>query len=66
MKSHSSPKNVYGIPGVIGLITIAGLLFALLGDGVWDATSWLLLALPLLVLAFYIFRRSSPAQRSVR
>jgi hypothetical protein len=33
-----------------------GLLSALFGDGLWDAISWLLLALPLSVLIFSVYR----------
>jgi hypothetical protein len=48
--------TVYKVPGMIGVITIAGLLFALLGDGIWDITSWLLLSLPILLLVILLLR----------
>ena len=38
--------KVFAIPTVIGLFTAAGLFAALLGDGVWDALSWLGLGIP--------------------
>jgi uncharacterized membrane protein len=37
-------------PIVIGLVTAINLAAALLGDGAWDAISWLALAIPLLVI----------------
>ena len=42
----------YPIPVLLGIITIFGLVFALLGDGLWDALSWGLLAIPILLLIF--------------
>ncbi|MGY4254628.1 hypothetical protein ACVI1L_001696 [Bradyrhizobium sp. USDA 4516] len=35
-----------------------GQVSAPLGDGIWDQASWLALAVPLVIIAFYIFRRS--------
>jgi hypothetical protein len=52
MMVKSSLRNVYRIPLALGIVTIIGLLWALLGDGLWDAISWLMLAVPLLLLAF--------------
>jgi hypothetical protein len=46
-------KNVWGWPIAIGLITCAGLGAALLGAGVWDAISWIALAIPVAVSAWY-------------
>lgn len=37
---------MFGIPVVIGVLCAAGLFSALLGDGVWDAVSWLGLGIP--------------------
>jgi Fe2+ transport system protein B len=49
-------KKVYRIPLLLGTITIFGLLSALLGDGVWDGISWILLAVPLLLVSFFLLR----------
>lgn len=58
MTVQSSLRTVYRIPLVLGFVTIIGLLSALLGDGVWDVLSWLLLGVPLFLLAlFYGARR---------
>ncbi|MCU1761788.1 hypothetical protein NTD84_18960 [Pseudomonas sp. 14P_8.1_Bac3] len=38
--------KVFTAPAVIGLLSAAGLFAALLGDGVWDALSWLGLGVP--------------------
>lgn len=50
MSQTYSYRKVYGAATVIAAITIAGLLFALFGDGLWDEVSWCLLAVPLAVL----------------
>lgn len=42
--------KIYRWPLVMLGITFAGLLFALFGDGAWDAISWILLAIPLGVI----------------
>lgn len=41
---------------VLAAIPIYGLLSALLGDGVWDALSWVALAVPLVVIAWKFSR----------
>ncbi|MGE8189104.1 hypothetical protein [Pseudomonas sp. NPDC086278] len=38
--------KVFGTPTVIALLSGAGLFAALLGDGIWDAFSWLGLGVP--------------------
>ncbi|MBH8615329.1 MULTISPECIES: hypothetical protein [Pseudomonas] len=38
--------KVFATPTVIALFTAAGLFAALLGDGIWDALSWLGLGIP--------------------
>ncbi len=49
--SHSfSLGKVYGAAGVIAVITLYGVLSALLGDGVWDELSWIALAIPIAVI----------------
>lgn len=49
-------RKVYGPAIVIAIITLYGLLSALLGDGVWDTLSWLALTVPLVILAWYYIR----------
>jgi hydrogenase/urease accessory protein HupE len=43
-------------PLALVAVTIAGLICALLGDGVWDALSWVLLSIPLIVLGVFYAR----------
>jgi hypothetical protein len=43
---QSSFWKVFATPLVIALLSAAGLFAALLGDGVWDALSWVGLGVP--------------------
>jgi hypothetical protein len=60
MKSYSFLQTYRG-PGIVGVIVLAGLLIALLSDGVWDVVASLLLAAPLLLLARFLSRAGSKA-----
>ena len=42
-------RQIYAAPAAIGLLTGAGLICALLGDGVWDALGCAALAIPIAV-----------------
>jgi hypothetical protein len=49
---NSEPRGLWAVfrwPTLLALLSIAGLLAALLGDGAWDALSWLLLGVPVLI-----------------
>jgi hypothetical protein len=41
---------------VLGILTVVGLLVALVGDGVWDLVSVAALAVPVLVGCWYTFK----------
>jgi hypothetical protein len=43
-------------PIALATVTVVGLLSALLGDGVWDALSWVALGIPLGVCLFHGLR----------
>ena len=51
-----SRRAIWGMPIVLGLLTIAGLLVALVGDGIWDLVSVATLAVPVLVGCWYAFK----------
>lgn len=52
-------RQIWLAPVLLGLVTLVGLLAALLGDGVWDLVSVAALAIPVGVIAWYWGR---PAQ----
>lgn len=49
-------RRLWGIPLLMGILTIIGLLSALLGDGFWDMLSWCLLGSVVVLVIFYIAR----------
>jgi hypothetical protein len=57
--SRSTLLRTFGAPAVIALATLAGLVAALVGDGPYDITSWLGLAVPLAAIAWAMLRRRS-------
>ena len=60
MRDHALCQwQIWGMPIVLGLLTAFGLLSALLGDGIWDALSWVALAIPVLVIIWHIARSQS-------
>jgi Fe2+ transport system protein B len=40
------------------VLSIIGLVSALVGDGVWDGVSWVTLAIPILLCGYFFLRRS--------
>jgi len=62
MSAHRSPRSsfrrLWGAPIVLGMLGLVGLVAALIGDGVLDAVSYLLLAVPLAVIVRAIARRT--------
>ncbi len=44
--------QIFAIPTVLGVLSIVGLISALVGDGIWDGLSWLLLAIPVVLCAY--------------
>ena len=46
----SSFNKVWRIPLLLGLVTLFGLLAALLGTGLWYDFAWLAMALPLVII----------------
>ena len=51
-----SLTQIFAIPTLVGLASLGGLVFALVGDGAWDALSWAALALPVALFALYPWR----------
>jgi len=48
-------RQIFAWPAVIAVLSTVGLLSALLGDGIWDGVSWVVLAVP--VALYYGFVR---------
>jgi hypothetical protein len=54
--SRRSLRAILLWPLVVALVSLIGLLAALVGDGAWDMLSWLTLAVPVLLYGFYYLR----------
>ncbi|WP_269714024.1 hypothetical protein [Caulobacter sp. NIBR2454] len=58
MTKRPSTLNAYTVPLVIALISMVGLVAALVADGPGDWTSWIALFAPIAVVVWaFIFRR---------
>ncbi|MDA9452238.1 MULTISPECIES: hypothetical protein [Bradyrhizobium] len=57
LRIHKSAWDVFRWPVLVSVVCGAGLGVALVGDGFWDALSWLGLSLPV-VLAIVCWRRA--------
>jgi len=57
-----STMQIWGAPLLLAVLTVVGLIAALLGDGVWDLVSALALGAPVAAGAWYSLRR--PRARS--
>lgn len=63
MKSVPRPRRqtnsqIFAIPMLLGVLSIVGLVSALVGDGVWDGVSWVTLAIPILLCGYFLLKRS--------
>ena len=57
VRNRRTLGQIFAAPIVVGVLSIVGLLAALIGDGWWDVVSWLALTLPILLYLFFILRR---------
>jgi hypothetical protein len=63
MKNNPKPRRqtngqILAIPMMLGVLSIVGLVSALVGDGVWDGVSWATLAVPILLCGYFFLKRS--------
>lgn len=52
----SSFWHVWSMPLILGILSLFGLVSALIGDGLMDFLSWLTLGIPLIVIGWFIRR----------
>lgn len=53
--SNQNFKKVWAIPTVLAVITLFGLLSALLGTGIWYILSWITLTIPLVIMVWKVW-----------
>lgn len=56
--------EIFFLPTVIGVLSLVGLIAALVGDGLWDAVSWASLGIPVIVTVWMIWGPRSSEGRS--
>lgn len=45
--------KLWGMPILLGVMSLVGLVSALLEDGLWDGLSWLTLGIPVALMLWY-------------
>ena len=63
---NAALMRIWRAPLLFALLTIIGLVSALLGDGWWDDLSTLALGVPVAACAWYGLRRTSGARQGAR
>jgi len=53
-RPHRTLSQIFAVPLLIGVLSIVGLVAALVGDGVWDGLSWLMLVTPIIIYAICV------------
>lgn len=56
MREGSATLRVWAWPLALGLVSVIGLVAALLADGVADVVSWLALAVPVAAVVYFSWR----------
>jgi hypothetical protein len=62
MKARSRRQTlgqIFAAPAVIAALSAIGLISALVGDGIWDAVSWLTLGVPVALCAYFTLQPRS-------
>lgn len=55
-RKRQTARQIFAGPLIVALLSAAGLLAALVGDGIWDAVSWATLLVPIALCAGFIAR----------
>lgn len=50
-------QSTWAIPILLALATLAGLILALVAEGIWDWLAWVLVALPMGVVVRFAYMR---------
>jgi uncharacterized sodium:solute symporter family permease YidK len=61
--NYQSVKKVWGAPLVLALITLFGLLAALLGTGVCYGLSWIAMVIPIFIICLKIWWQKTPSPK---
>ena len=50
-------RTIFAVPAVVAVLSLFGLVAALIGDGLWDAAGWLTLGVSIGVLVWTLVAR---------
>lgn len=64
MKKRKNLTKLWGQPILIGVLSISGLIAALIGDGLFDFIAWICLLYPLIRLSYHYWSRQGHPNRS--
>jgi hypothetical protein len=53
-RARASWRHIFAVPIGMGLLSAIGLVTALVGDDIWDWLSWATLAIPILVIGYFM------------
>jgi hypothetical protein len=59
-------KEIFLVPALLGVVSAAGLVIALVGDGLYDVLGWALLGVPVVVALWHMLRPDTRASRNAR
>jgi hypothetical protein len=62
MNFKSILSSTWTIPVIVFVLSIFGLLSALIGDAIWDVLSWLTLGVPVILMSWSLLK---PAEKQV-
>ncbi|MGY3608723.1 MULTISPECIES: hypothetical protein [unclassified Bradyrhizobium] len=54
---HRTLRQIFIAPLLVAVVSTLGLVGALVGDGWWDALSWVTLAVPVVLYSLFIWWR---------
>lgn len=57
-------KEIFGVPLLLGVVSTAGLVIALVGDDLYDAAGWALLGVPVVVALWHLMRPDTGRSRT--
>jgi putative flippase GtrA len=57
IKKQHATWSTFRVPTYLGIITLVGLVTALVGDDLWDWLSWAGLGIPVAVIVYYWLRQ---------
>jgi hypothetical protein len=54
---NHSLSAIFAIPLIVGVLSLTGLIVALLGDGAWDVAGWVCIGVSIVVLVWALIAR---------